>query len=171
MKVQSAVTGAILGIAVALAVGNAEAAVLWDNGPPFESGAVYCSNNGTGCGSDNTGFTVYDDFRLDAAAKITGFTYHSGFPIGADQYLSTNWSIWTTDPVTSWAGGPALSGIADGINSAASFGFTLTTITGLSIELSPGTYWLGIQNNVISGPVHSVESYACLLGKGLSDCK
>lgn len=162
----SRVTAAAVAVAV-LALGatsGARASVLWNNGGPVVNSG-FCSSNAPTCQSN--GWTIYDDFKLTGASTVTGFTYDSDFNDfgSSNDYTGTNWSIWSSDPRTSWSSGPLLSGTSVGVNSADSAGYTLTTVTGLNLHLAPGTYWIGLQNNVDNGQVTGyVTSGASMLG-------
>jgi hypothetical protein len=148
MRISRLIYGVALATALS-AAGSASAAVLWDNGPTIGAPNIICNSNAATC--NGNGWTVYDDFHLNAPATVTGLTYDSLFY--TNDYVSTNWSIWTLNPKFNWLSGPALSGTVAGINSADLFGTTLTTITGLNVALGAGTFWLGLQNNVSDGNV------------------
>jgi hypothetical protein len=142
--------GILVGLALAtLAPISAQSAGVWDNGAAIgDSG--YCDMNSAACGS--SGWTIYDDFQLSSGTAITGLTYNYFLFDGpASAYVSTDWSIWNSDPRTSFAGGPDQSGNAVGILSDGAAGSLLVTISGLNVTLGSGTYWLGLQNILSDG--------------------
>lgn len=132
-----------LALGLSLLAANAFAdVVIYDNGAPrTDSGR--CISNGGGCG---TGFSIYDTFTIGSSTVLTGFENWNAGSNAAD-YTNTKWSIWTTDP--SRGGKPLASGTAVASVSLDA-GFIATTVSGLSVSLKAGTYWLGI-GQTISG--------------------
>jgi hypothetical protein len=133
---------------------TAKADSIWSNGLPL-SISTNCDSSPDMCNgpAGNTGWTVYDNFNLTSATTITGFTFDSFFMMGsAADYLSTNWSIWALDPITSLAFSfpPLASGNAVATLSTDSSGAVTVTgfsVAGLNLDLTtPGTYWLGYDN-------------------------
>ena len=122
------------------------AATLFDSGPALGN-ANYCSSNTTSCGSN--GWVIYSPFTLGASATVTGASY-GNYGSG---YVSTNWSIWASDPLTNFAGGPAFSGTAVGIQTAGGAGSTTVTFGGLGVTLGAGTYYFGLASNVSGGQI------------------
>jgi hypothetical protein len=154
--------GVVAAAVIAMAVG-AQAGTLWDNGVGVADGPG-CSSNAETCNAGSpptsySGWTIYDDFQLGSASKVTGLTYESDFDYGGGSsahYQSTNWSIWSTDPriQANYDAGPAFQGTTVGSNTdIGGTYFTVTTITGLNIDLGAGNYWLGLQNNVDNGQI------------------
>ena len=150
---------------VALSVtAPARAAVLFNNGTPSVVGN-YCSSNAPSTcqdGSQDYGWTIYDDFELTAAATVTGVTYELYFSSinGSGAYVSTNLSIWSANPQSFSSGSTFFENATFyenvvGTNTAGSI--ATTTITGLDIALGAGTYWIGMQNNVNGGETAYVE--------------
>jgi hypothetical protein len=145
---------------------TAKADSIWSNGLPLQL-STNCNSSPDMCNGypGNTGWTVYDNFNITSATTITGFSYDSFFLVGsAADYLSTNWSIWATDPVTSLASLPPLPPLATG-NAVATLSpdsfATAFTVSGLNLDLTnPGTYWLGY-NNVLNSS-DSAETLAVL---------
>ena len=135
-----------------LSAGAAEASVLWDNGgAPIASSGINCDNNSSSCGSN--GWTIYDDFSLASGATVTGFTYDTSFLSGSSSsYSGTNWSIWTSDPRSSFGSGPSFSGTLLGTVSGTA-NLSRVVGTGLSVALAAGTYWLGLQNNTVDSSI------------------
>lgn len=157
----SAIT-AVISVA-GLNVTAVSAETLWDNGSSLNS-SMRCNQNGSVCG--DTGVTIYDDFSLYNSANITGFTYDSSF---SGSYVSTNWSIWKSNPSINFAAGPAFSGtIAGRLTSLSRFADLRVTVSGLSVDLGPGTYWLGLQNNLTSGVSSYLSSNTNRLGVAIA---
>ena len=142
---------------LSLASGVTRAAVLFDNGSAMGF-AGKCHSNVPSCSSD--GWVVYDDFLLSQNSTVTGFAYNIYWADAASDanYVSTNWSIWLSEPRFNYASGPAHKGTANGTLTAGAAGSTLVTVVGLDISLAPGTYWLGLQENVNAADV--ISSYA-----------
>jgi hypothetical protein len=124
---------------------TANGAIVWDNGNA-DGNTFRCdtSSAATVCGGD--GWTVADDFTLSAATIITGFTYNDFVSSGSElDYLGTNWAIFDGDP---FLVAPIFTGSTGGVLSAGDAGSILVTVTGLSINLNAGTYWLAIQTQL-----------------------
>jgi PEP-CTERM motif len=155
---------------------TAQAATIWMNGTPL-SISTNCDSSPDVCNgpAGNSGWTVYDNFNINAATTVTGFTFDSYFLRGsAADYLSTNWSIWALDPITSMEFSfPAIAtGNATATLSTDSSGAVTVTgfsVAGLSLDLpAAGTYWLGYDNVLDSTP-NNPETLAVLSsGTGLS---
>ena len=143
---------------------TAKADSIWSNGLAL-SISTNCNSSPDMCNgpAGNTGWTVYDNFNITSATTITGFSFDSFFLIGSRaDYLSTNWSIWALDPITSLAFRfpPLTSGNAVATLSADSF-TTAFTVSGLNLDITtPGTYWLGYDNVLNSSD--SAETLAVL---------
>jgi len=142
---------------------TAKADSIWSNGLAL-SISTNCNSSPDMCNgpAGNTGWTVYDNFNITSATTISGFSYDSFFLVGsAADYLSTNWSIWATDPIGSLGSLPPLaSGNAVATLSPDSFA-TAFTVSGLNLDLTtPGTYWFGYDNVLNSGD--SAETLAIL---------
>jgi PEP-CTERM motif len=128
--------------------------VIWNNGAPL-SISTNCDSSPDVCNGPvgNSGWTVYDNFSISAATTITSFTYDSSFLSGsASDYLSTNWSIWALDPITSlefsfsaFATGNATATLST--DSSGAVTATAFSVSGISVDLTTaGTYWLGYDN-------------------------
>jgi hypothetical protein len=146
---------------------DASASVLWDNGPAIgDSG--HCNSSAPTCG-DTNGWTIYDDFQLTAGSTIRGLTYNSDFNFNGSpaSYDSTIYSIWSSNPSTSYAAGPVYSGTVTGIETPDAVGTTLITITGLNIPLKAGTYWLGLSNNVNDGSITTYDASTSFSGDAI----
>jgi hypothetical protein len=135
--------------------GTAYAGLIWSNGSA-QSVSTNCDSSPDVCNgpNGNSGWTVYDNFEIDAASTITGFTFDSDFVAGdASDYLSTNWSIWEVDPLNLFGFPATATGNATATLATDSSGLvtvTSFTVTGLSLDLTAAdTYWLGY-NNVLA---------------------
>jgi hypothetical protein len=154
---------AILVAAMAMtAVPAARAGVLYSNGKP-DGTSTSINSNTSGCNPNypchltGDGWTVFSPFSLGSSAAIAGFTYDSDFsPFSSADYVSTNWSIWSTNPKKPGArplfSGTAALAAASGVVSTISNllpGDDRVTVYGLkNIDLAAGQYWLGLQNNL-----------------------
>lgn len=136
---------------VAVGPKAAKADIIWNNGNPL-SISTTCNSTPDVCPGGHTGWSVFDTFNVSDSSTVSGITFGGSFIGGGDasNYLSTNWSIWDEDPLGVFSFlGPiasgntvaALSPIAVGADTATDF-----SITGLSVDLAPGTYWIGYQN-------------------------
>jgi len=135
----------------AFGAGPGQAAVLHDNGAALVD-SLYCQQT-DGCGLPP--YTIGDDFTLAAGAHVTGLTYNSynaetNGPLTT--YVSTVYSIWNVNPSVNIGAVPIATGTVVGTTSAGAANSTLITVSGLSIDLAAGSYWLGLSNNV-SGDV------------------
>jgi hypothetical protein len=133
--------------------GTAEATVAWTNGTATSIGSN-CDFTGGACPGGDTGWTIFDNFGLTTQDTVSGFSYISDFSVGsASDYLSTNWSLWSVDPLGPFSSiGPLATGntVAALTTNDLSVTTYTFTITGLSVNLPPGTYWLGYEN-VLAG--------------------
>ncbi len=123
---------------------SGQALVLFDNGS-YSGSQVARFNSGS--------WTMFEDFTLTSPGTITGIqwgqhdqpisysstllTFYSGVPSGGNQTFSTTTGATRTPNAT-------------GIIFTNYSGFDYE-ISGLSINLSPGTYWFGLHNNVSGG--------------------
>jgi len=142
---------------------TAKAGSIWSNGLALQI-STNCDSSPDVCNGlpGNSGWTIYGNFIITAATTITGFSYDSFFLVGSPaDYLSTNWSIWAVDPITSLASSsPLASGNAVATLSTDSFA-TAFTVSGLNLNLTNvGTYWLGYDNVLNSSD--SAETLAVL---------
>jgi hypothetical protein len=133
-----------------LGLGVAQAGVVWSNGAVESTSPRFCDSSPLECGGNvntDNGFEIYDNFTLASDTIVSGFTYNDGFrSTPTTDYTSTEWTLWSSDPAT--AGGPIDSGDAVAVLSSGDLGSTLFTVTGLDVDLSAGTYWLGTQNEL-----------------------
>lgn len=146
------------------------AGTLWNNGvvstntipTPFSDSL----DNGVGP------FTMFDNFTVSPIGWVVqGFDITDFFvSTPTTDYKSTTWSIWSGDPLTSTgkliATGTALLGVTaslTNITGSCGVGFTcveMITVTGLSVNLNTGTYYLGTTNNVASTSDETFRAYA-----------
>jgi hypothetical protein len=136
--------------------GRAKADPAWNNGNAIGPGSN-CDLTGNPCGGVN-GWTIFDNFEVSNGLypddTLTGFTYDSDFAAGsAADYQSTNWSLWSVDPLGYFTLvdnlGPMVSGNTVAALTTSDLNATTYTftVTGLSINLTAGaTYWLGYEN-------------------------
>ena len=122
------------------------AATLADTGAAT-AGSGLCSGSNPSCGSN--GWIIYTPFTLGATSQVAGAAYVIR-NVPSSAYTSTNWSIWSSDPLLNFAGGPDFAGNAVGVLTAAAVGSTVT-LSGLSAQLNAGTHWFGFSNVVTSG--------------------
>ena len=132
---------------------TAEAEIAWSNGNVTGIGSN-CDFTGGACSGGEAGWTIFDNFDLSNDDTVIGFTYVSDFSVGSTtDYLSTNWSLWSTDPLGPFnflgplASGNAVATLTTNDLSVTTYTFT---VTGLSVVLPPGTLWMG-DENVLAG--------------------
>jgi len=138
----------VLSSALFLCSATSFAAIIFDNGPVDPTRVTW---NDT-----SPSFTIYDDFLLTSPTDITGLNL-SIFIESASAYQQTYISI--VDGVTetsntiispfSAIGALSSNGLTTG-NPNVPFGFDVA-IDGLSLLLDPGTYFLGIRTETVSG--------------------
>jgi hypothetical protein len=148
----------ITGLALLVIPWTAKADIAWSNGNIIRPGTS-CDSVSSACGG--VGWTIFDDFQLSSDDTVIAFSYVSDFSAGsAADYQSTNWSLWSTDPLGYFASSGLLASgnISDGNAAVAVLttnDLSLTTytftVTGLSVILSPGIYWLGYENVLANG--------------------
>jgi hypothetical protein len=136
---------------VALGPEVAKADIIWNNGNPL-SISTSCNSTPDVCPGGHGGWTVFDTFTVNDSSTVNGITFGAAFVGGGDasDYLSTNWSIWDEDPLGVFSFlGPIASGNTVAALSPLTVGSDTATdfsISSLSVDLAPGTYWLGYQN-------------------------
>ncbi|MFA6178559.1 MAG: PEP-CTERM sorting domain-containing protein [Candidatus Methylopumilus sp.] len=128
--------------AASLFVTESNAATVYDNGG-IGFNTSYCDSGPNTC-SGYGNWTIYDNFTLDSAAVITGLANWNSYGNPSD-YVSTNWSIWSSDPRL--GGAPLAFDNATATISSDS-GLILTTLSNLSVTLSAGNYWVGFNHQV-----------------------
>lgn len=125
----------------------ARSATLYDNGPVTDPAAFgYCDSGPAAFACGGTGdWTFYDDFALASDASVTGFDYTDWFDFGSPaDYVETRWSLYGGDPFVEApiASGTAVASLV-ATGPAGQFRFE---VGGLSLALSSGIYWLGVDN-------------------------
>jgi hypothetical protein len=123
------------------------AQTLYDNGPINGTISAYSF---TGL----YGWEVADSFVLGASSTVTGFSVGAWVTPG-DTPVSTGWEILTGGP--DFNGGTVIaSGTANFSNAYWGQGFGYydiytSTVSGLNVNLSAGTYWLELLNGTTAG--------------------
>jgi hypothetical protein len=117
------------------------AAVLYESGDPNYK-ADWCDAENCGGTSE---WTVMGGFTASETWTITGFTFRSWDVAslnnsGIEDYLSTTWSIWGEDPLSS---GLIMSGVSIAQVNALGSDVYEFVIDGLDLSLAAGTYYLG----------------------------
>jgi PEP-CTERM motif-containing protein len=138
-----------------MTTGILQATTLWNNGTVSTNSTNAQCDGLCGTTSGPT-YTVFDNFFVGASI-VSGFDY-SDFFINSptSQYTSTQWSIWRGDPLTGGtlvASGNTVASLStpscDPINSKICL--VQFTVTGLSVKLDGGTYYLGTSSIETSG--------------------
>jgi len=128
-------------LAASVLASASQAAVAFDNGPIGVS-AGWCDSGVGQCGGGS--WTIADNFSLSTKSVVTGLDTWNGYGNIGD-YVSTNWSIWASQPTGLTA--PIASGNAVGTVSMDS-GFMLAAVSGLSVTLDAGSYWIGFSHQL-----------------------
>ncbi|MFT3857502.1 MAG: PEP-CTERM sorting domain-containing protein [Aquabacterium sp.] len=117
------------------------AAVVYDNGAPFGD-SHWCDSGPLHCGGNT--WTINDDFTLSQDTVITGIDIWNSNGSAAD-YVNTTWSIWSRQPDRTFE--PIATGttVAD---ISMDKGFILSRLSGLSVSLEAGQYWLGFSHQI-----------------------
>jgi hypothetical protein len=143
----------ITSLALLVIQGTAKADVAWSNGSVTGVGSN-CDFTGNACPGGDQGWTIFDNFDLSNDETVIAVSYVSDFSVGTPaDYQSTNWSLWAVDPLGPFnflgpvAMGNAVATLTTNDLSATTYTFT---VTGLAVDLIPGTYWLGTEN-VLAG--------------------
>lgn len=159
------------GLLLLVVPGTGAASVVWNNGAITGAGGQ-CDFTGGACRGGGDGFTIVDDFNLSDEIVVSGFTYDSFFFDGIPvDYSSTNWAIYDGDPITFGsaalvASGSAVAALsADSCSSPYTCTTTTFTVSGMSLDLAAGEYWLGYEN-VLTGGAETVDVYT--LGSGVN---
>src|ERR1700722_16647391 len=116
------------GLVLLVIPGMAKADVAWSNGNVTGVGSN-CDFTGNACPGGDEGWTIFDNFSLSNDDTVIGFSYVSDFSVGsAPDYLSTNWSLWSVDPLGPFNFlGPVASG--NGVAVLTTNDLSLTTFT------------------------------------------
>ena len=145
---------------------------LWSNGTVSQTiaGGNLCDG---ACGSQ-TGqvFTIFDNFTVTGPGwNVTGFDFSDFFVNNTQtsQYSTTQWSIWSGDPLhngTLVTSGTAMAMLGTPNCNVGTPGacLVLMTVSGISVTLGAGTYWLGT-GNVETGGATTYRALAS--GNGL----
>lgn len=124
---------------------GAQAAVVYNNGAAA-SDSGRCAETSGACDGR---WTVFDDFTLSSAATITDIKWTANLYSGLSDYNGARAWIYSADPV--FGSGTLLATVAAQVGSPtlSSLGgnFYDIDLSGLSISLGAGTYWLGMQND------------------------
>lgn len=125
-----------IAMVAAMLAGNSHAAVAYDNGG---IGALsnWCDSGNNQCAGN--AWAIVDDFKLGIKSVVTGLDTWSGYG-NINDYVNTNWSIWSSRP--DGLNAPIASGTSVGTITQDS-DFFLAAVSGLSVELEAGTYWIG----------------------------
>ena len=146
---------AIMGVVLGLMAFGAQAAVVYNNGAAAgDSGR--CAETSGACGGT---WTVFDDFTLSSAATITDIKWTVFLTAGLGDYTGARAWVYSADPV--FGSGVLLNTVVAqlGAPTQSSLGgnFYDIDLSGLSISLGAGTYWLGMQHDTTS----SFAAVAC----------
>ncbi len=139
MKCYNLVHLALLAVLIASA-GHVQAAVIWYNGDPdFVNGL---SNELNSSISDSK---VYDDFNVTSAVTVTDLfsnNFMSFFTSSAAWEIRSSVSVGNGGTLIAFGTGAATQ-TENGFNAFDFTGYKIR-VSGLSITLSPGTYWLAV---------------------------
>lgn len=131
-------------LAASMLLGAAQAAVVYDNGA-IGTDSRWCDSGVGQCGGQSS-WTIADNFTLSTQTVVTGLDTWNANGSSSD-YVSTNWSIWSSQPSGVTLPAPIASGNAVGtITSDA--GFILASVSGLSVNLAAGNYWIGFSHQL-----------------------
>jgi hypothetical protein len=134
------VWGAFAAMLLLLLAVPASAGILYTNGPV--NGTIDAYNIGSA-------FSVSDSFNLSSGATVTGVNF-GAWNLEGEVTAQVDWLIGTTPYDGSLGSGTAsVSSVFQFTNS---FGYPVyqDSISGLSVSLAAGTYWLTLHNGVSS---------------------
>lgn len=129
-----------------------DAAVLYDSGAPTLT-TFACDSGPNACqlGFDDY-WTVFDDFQINEASEISGFSFvdevYRGNP--AENYRNTRWSLYAVNPASGgapFAIGTSVATVTP-LSGAGVFDFSVDVSP---VWVQPGVYWLGISNEFSGG--------------------
>lgn len=139
----------VITLIVLLSTANlAQAALIYDNGiATADSGR--CAETSGAC---NASWSVFDDFTIGSSSEVTSISWTARIYNGISDYNFSNIWIYDADPVFD-AGSLLFSTSDAGTLSANGLGanFYDIEISGLSVNLAAGTYWLGMQHDTTAG--------------------
>jgi hypothetical protein len=159
-----------------------DAANLWNQGGTASAGVLDTSSNNAPAdysyisgGKLVTPYTIFDNFSVSSPGwLVSGFDITEFFvaPGGVlsntpkNDYNSTIWSIWNGNPYTVGSTVVA-SGVWSTLPSGCTAGYTACTIpvTGLSVYLGAGTYYLGT-TTVLNTTTDTTERALASFGTG-----
>src|SRR5271165_2022890 len=115
--------------------------VLYSNGP---------ANGQTDAWVINYGYTVSNSFRLSSGSTAGGFDFYVWMAPG-DTLQSVGWSI-TSNPTGGTTYGSGTAGVVNKFLYTNVYGYNIyeESVSGLNLALGGGTFWLNLQNGVIS---------------------
>ena len=138
-------------LSLVLAVIPASGTVLYNNGPAGPDIDAWTINNG---------YIVSDTFTLISDSTVGGFDF-AAWEFPGDSVLTVDWSITLQENGGTMYGGGTAS-VTQQFISQNAYGYWEyeVSVTGLSVALSAGTYWLNLQNAVVSNgdPVYWDEN-------------
>jgi len=138
-------------LSLVLAVIPAAGTILYDNGPAGGDIDAWTINNG---------YIVSDTFTLISKSMVRGFDFVAWeFP--GDTVLTVDWSI-TSQENSETVYGSGTPSVTQQFLYVNAFGYWEYEVsaTGLNVGLNAGTYWLNLQNAVVSNgdPVYWDEN-------------
>jgi hypothetical protein len=138
-------------LCLVLAVIPASAQILYNNGPAGPDIDAW---------TINFGYIVSDTFTLSSDATVGGFDF-AAWEFPGDKVLTVDWSITSQENGgTMYGGGTA--NVTQQFISVNAYGYDEyeVTATGLKVGLNAGTYWLNLQNAVVTSgdPVYWDEN-------------
>lgn len=137
---------------------SANADVLYNNGAAAQD-SNRCAETSGACGG---AWALFDDFTLSGASNLNAIKWTSYLYAGAADFGGARAWIYSADPVM--GSGVLLHTIAFQNNALVANGVGANaydvTLSGLDIDLSAGTYWLGMQNKTFN----SYGTLACVAG-------
>ena len=138
-------------LCLALAVIPASGTILYNNGPAGPDADAW---------TINSGYIVSDTFTLISNSTVGGFDFVAWeFP--GDSVLTVDWSITSQENGGTVYGGGTAS-VTQQFISVNAYGYWEYEVsaTGLNVGLNAGTYWLNLQNAVVSNgdPVYWDEN-------------
>lgn len=146
-------TGCLLALLGVASMGNIHADTLWSNGDlDFQSGLVSTT------GPAVTGI-VYDDFNVTSpygwnVTGVAGNFYYTTDLAGTTANWEIRSGISSGNPgtlIASGTGTVALTSMGTYQPTTTPYNVEHVSLTGLNVNLTPGTYWVGIQPITTSG--------------------
>jgi len=138
-------------LCLALAVIPASGTILYNNGPAGPDADAW---------TINSGYIVSDTFTLISNSTVGGFDF-AAWEFPGDSVLTVDWSITSQENGGTVYGGGTAS-VTQQFISVNAYGYWEYEVsaTGLNVGLNAGTYWLNLQNAVVSNgdPVYWDEN-------------